>query len=66
MSTRLESLNKYCKKKQMEITAQFKKWNDYRKSKEHWQKVIFFILFDILTGVVDYVQDLIQTDEHLR
>ena len=66
MSTRLESLNKYCKKKQKEITDEFKKWNDLQKNKEHWQKVVFFFIFNLITGVVDYVQDFIQTDEYLR
>ena len=66
MSTRLEILNKYRKKKQKEITDQFKKYNDLRKNKEHWQKVTFFIVFNMLTGFADYVQDFIQTDEYLR
>ena len=61
----MSRLNDYRKEKQKSITKSLEWLNEYRKNKEHWQKVTTFFSMNIFMGAYDYIQDFIQTDEYL-
>ena len=61
----MSRLNDYRKEKQKSITKSLEWLNEYRKNKEHWQKVTTFFSMNIVMGAYDYIQDFIQTDEYL-